>query len=260
MRVMRRLAWSVAGAVLVAGVGTAATAEAGRQSGAGRWVYSDKWGVVGRNTLNSPSADLRDGPWGRLVPGRHAATQPPPYGRGSLGLIVDGSTSVQTADKIAYGNETDFAGTRLRDLRTVRYSIFTGMDSLTGVALPGIAFEVDPHLTGGSDYSTLVYLPDRSAAPSAPATPIPGAWQRYDAAAARSAWFATGTTGGTIGCTLAAPCTFAVLKSRLPAAVVTYGVQIQKGRDNDFVGAVDGLRLNNTIFDFEFQGVRSRRA
>jgi hypothetical protein len=34
-----------------------------------------------------------------------------------------------------------------------------------------------------------------------------------------------------------------------------YSVQITKGRDNSFQGAVDALRINNTVFDFEEHGV-----
>ena len=38
-----------------------------------------------------------------------------------------------------------------------------------------------------------------------------------------------------------------------PATI--YTVAVTKGRDNSFVGAVDGLRLNDTIYDFEPFGV-----
>ncbi|MDX6744097.1 hypothetical protein [Actinocorallia sp. A-T 12471] len=256
----RPLALAMCGAVAagVAAVGATAAPASAAESG---WVYSDKWGVIGRNTLGSPVADLRFGPWGRTS-ATSAATQAPPYGRGSLGLEVAAGpdpTVVTNAEKVAYGNETDFAGLRLRDIRTVRYSIFAGMDSIDGVALPGIAFEVDPNLNDTVNYSTLGYLPHLSTAPSSPSPRLPNRWQEYDAAADGSQWFATGQTGADSGCILADPCTFAELKLALPNAVVTYSVQFQKGRDNAFVGAVDGLRLNNTVYDFEYNGVRKRK-
>ena len=35
-----------------------------------------------------------------------------------------------------------------------------------------------------------------------------------------------------------------------------YTVSISKGRDNVYVGAVDGLRINNDIYDFDVTGVQ----
>ncbi|MCD0449879.1 hypothetical protein LO762_11865 [Actinocorallia sp. API 0066] len=245
----------------LAAPGTAAVAAEG-DADKGNWVYTDRWGVIGRNTLGSPTADLRFGPWGRTSPTQNAARQDPPYGRGSLGIIVAGPQvpgDVLTAEKVAFGNEKEYAGVRLSSIRTLQYSIFTGMDT-TGAALPGISFEIDPNLTTGVDYSTIGYLPQDSTSPSAPDTPALNVWQRYDAAADGSAWFATGPTGPAINCEPTDPCTFAELKAALPNAVITYSVQFQKGRDNAFVGAVDGLRINDTIYDFEFNGVRKRRA
>ncbi|GLW09655.1 hypothetical protein Misp01_47840 [Microtetraspora sp. NBRC 13810] len=208
-------------------------------------VYADKWGVIGRNTIGSPSATLRFGPYGRRNPAAFAATQPPPFGVGSLGIIVGSGT-----EKINFGNETDFAGRRLAQIFTLGYWIFAGHNSLAGVSLPGIALEVDPNV-GPSDYASLVYLPDDATAPSAPATAAPNVWQRYAASATGSAWYATGVTGSTIGCTPTTPCSFATLKSLLPNAVISLSVGITKGRDNAFIGAVDGLQINREIYDFE---------
>ncbi|ROO84687.1 hypothetical protein EDD29_2214 [Actinocorallia herbida] len=274
MRVKKRAVLTMCGAVLagVAGAGSTAvsaaaadpeqaTTVAAEDAAGDPWVYSDKWGVIGRNTIGSPVAELRFGPWGRTT-AAPAATQKPPYGHGSLGLLVAAgpNPAVTTDDeKIAYGNETDFAGVRLRDIKTLSYSIFTAMDSIAQVALPGIAFEIDPKLNPGVTYSTLGYLPNISQSPSAPATPTQGRWQTYDAAATGSRWFATGATGPAINCTLASPCTFAQAKAALPNAVITYSVEFQKGRDNAFTGAVDGLRINDDLYDFEFKGVRKRR-
>ncbi|MGW0808243.1 hypothetical protein [Nonomuraea sp. NPDC002799] len=211
------------------------------------------WGVIGRNTLGGPNAVLRDGPYGRTSV-TFPATQPPPYGDGSLGLIVGSG-----ADSISFGNERTFAGVRLSSINTLRYWIFAGHTSLDGITLPNITIEADPNL-GGATFTSLVYLPDRSASPSAPEMPFPGVWQRYDAHTAGSSWFATGATGPEIDCTQAVPCSFATLKSRLPNAVISFSLGIGKGRDTRFVGAVDGLQVNQTIYDFEFTGVRSRRA
>ena len=40
---------------------------------------------------------------------------------------------------------------------------------------------------------------------------------------------------------------------------IIYTLAVGKGRDNIWVGAVDGLRYNNSIFDFELLGVFERR-
>ena len=211
---------------------------------------TDKWGVIGRNSEGSPSAVYRAGPYGREPATNSAADVPPPYGNGSLGLIVGSGT-----DEIAFGNETEFAELPLSDLTTLKYWVFAGTDSLAGVTLPGLSIEVDPNV-GATDYANLVYLPDSSTGPSAPAVRLPNTWQQYDAGAAGGAWYASGATGALINCTLASPCTFDELKARLPDAVITFSLGFTTGMDADpFIGAIDGLQVNTTLYDFEQLGV-----
>ncbi|MDH2430507.1 hypothetical protein [Sphaerisporangium sp. TRM90804] len=174
---------------------------------------------------------------------------PPPYGIGSLGLIAD------STDKITFGNETDFAELSISDITTLSYWAYAGAGSAEAVTVPSLTIEVDPNV-GASDYSTLVYLPDTSTSPSAPATRLANTWQQYDADAAGSQWYATGATGVLINCTIASPCTFDELKTRLPDAVITLSLAFTVGPDAPFIGAIDGLQVNNTIYDFEPLGVR----
>ncbi|MEV4566232.1 hypothetical protein AB0K12_20920 [Nonomuraea sp. NPDC049419] len=131
------------------------------------------------------------------------------------------------------------------------------MDSLTGVSLPNITIEADPN-AGSAAYTSLVCLPDASTSPSAPSARRPNVWQQYDASADDGKWWGTGSTGATITCTQASPCSFRQLKDKLPQAVISLSLGISKGRDNAFVGAVDGLQVNHTVYDFEFNGVRTR--
>ncbi|MFC4590819.1 hypothetical protein [Sphaerisporangium corydalis] len=173
---------------------------------------------------------------------------PPPYGVGSLGLIVGGSP-----DKIAFGDETDFAELRVSDLTTLKYWAYAGTDSPADVTVPGLSIEVDPNV-GTEAQATLVYLPDTSTSPSAPATRLPNTWQQYDAGAAGGQWYATGATGTLVNCTLATPCSFGDLKARLPDAVITLSLGFTE--DSAFIGALDGLQVNNTLYDFEPGGVR----
>ena len=41
-------------------------------------------------------------------------------------------------------------------------------------------------------------------------------------------------------------------------AVISFSVQISKGRDFAFSGMVDGLRINDTLYDFEPFGVEAK--
>ncbi|MFE1286345.1 hypothetical protein [Streptomyces sp. NPDC058751] len=60
-----------------------------------RVAESEHWGVIARNTIGSPVAALRDGPYGSYqVQGNNASS--PPYGKGSLGIqVADRSRSAR---------------------------------------------------------------------------------------------------------------------------------------------------------------------
>ena len=69
-------------------------------------MSSGNWGIVNRNTDGSPISDLRSGPF------------VPPLGKGALNLTVkDGS------EKVAFGNEMDFAGDLVKDLTEVGFHV-----------------------------------------------------------------------------------------------------------------------------------------
>lgn len=56
-------------------------------------IGTDHWGVITRNTIGSPVAALRDGPFGSF--GVTGSASRPPYGNGSLGIeVADDSTSL----------------------------------------------------------------------------------------------------------------------------------------------------------------------
>jgi hypothetical protein len=213
---------------------------------------SSHWGIIYRNVTGGPNAVLRAGPYSRNTIGSGPALVPPPYGVGSLGIIVGTG-----AEKVSFGNETDFFGLPLRDLNVMKYWVYAGADSLVGVSLPLISIEVNPHL-GTSTFTSLNYVPESSVPPSAPPARVPNTWQQYAATAAGSSWYATGSVGTAIGCTIVTTCSYDVLRSRLPNAAVSFSLAITKGHDNPFAGAVDGLQINHTVFDFERTGVFRR--
>ena len=170
-------------------------------------------------------------------------------GSGSLKFLV-GSGS----EKAAYGNEQDFFGQPVSGLTDVGFRVYTtGENTALGAPnMPSILFEVDPNLAANpTNFSSLVFVPNNSAS---------NQWSPYiDATQATSgSWFMTGAAGIATGCNLTTTCSFAQMQSRLAdggdaATILTLGVT--KGSDYAWQGAIDGLRINSQVFDFEANGV-----
>ena len=197
---------------------------------------SGNWGVVSRNVIGSPDINLRSGP------------TTPPLGKGSLKILVGDGT-----EKAAYGNELDFFGAPLASNTDASFGVYTTGENraISPANLPSLAFEVDPSgpdSDSAPNFSTLVSLPS-----DAPANQ----WSKQDASAGK--WFYTGAAGTASHCNQTTPCTFDEAKAAYPAATL-FTVQITKGRDSAWQGAVDALRINAQVFDFEASGVTVRTA
>jgi len=209
-------------------------------NGTNATVNSRNWGVIARNTIGSPDIFTRSGP----------AT--PPRGTGSLGFSVGAST-----EKAAYGNEKDFAGNTVAGLNQIGFSVYTtGEDAALGNPnMPSIAIEIDPNLTATpSNFSTVVFVPNNT---------TPNQWTTIDATdPAAGFWFLTGAAGTATGCTQATTCTFAQVKSALTngTGAVIGSIAVTKGRDFAWQGAIDALRVNAQVFDFEETGVTAGAA
>ncbi len=208
------------------------------------------WGIIDRNTIGSAVGALRSGPF---VPGSS-----PPFGDGSLGLqtsnnAISGTPAPPASEKISFGNEVDFIGDKVGDLAEVGFRVFTTGENLdAGAPMPNITFEIDPNLTGGNHYSSMVFIPDT------PSVGDVNKWSDYIDATSSGEWFLTGSAGGSTGCNTTTTCTFDELQTALAdggddAIILTAAVA--KGRDSTFAGAVDGLRINDTVYDFEPFGV-----
>jgi hypothetical protein len=190
-----------------------------------------------------------------------------PTGLGLTGSLGQGSLGIRTGspeDKAAFGNSTLFNGTLVKNLTALSFSVFTTKEnSRNGTSLanlPNLTFEIDPNMEGVfSDYSSLVFIP-------APLTveQSNSAWTSIDATSPTGGLW--GLTGTHTACRLdGAHCTFADLKVYLDEvaigpldtqeAVITYSGAFSKGRDLAWSGAVDRLRVNNWLFDFEPFGV-----
>ncbi len=231
---------------------TGATGAAGPQGPQGTSVQgapgpalsSGNWGIVNRTTIGSPTANLRSGP------------AKPPVGTGALNFSVKDGT-----EKISFGNEVDsIAGGLFANVSAVGFHVYTTGENITAGAgtanMPSITFEIDPNRAGsGSNYSSLVYMPPNSAA---------NAWSGYIDATSTGLWGGTGGAFTGSKCDInGTRCTFEELMTHLndggdPATILTGAVT--RGRDFSWSGAIDGLRINDTVFDFEETGVFARTA
>jgi hypothetical protein len=224
----KTIAVAVAAVVTLAGAATASAAVV---------PANDNWGVVNRNVIGAADAQLRTGP------------APTPFGVGSLNLSVASAN-----DKIAYGNEVDYAGDLVSDLTAVGFHVYTtGENSLLAAAnMPSITFEIDPNGAGNTttSFSSLVYTPAANSASNQ--------WSPFIDATTTGFWGLTGTQFNSPAtadnCGINGPrCTFAQVKAFLATGTgaTIYTAQITKGRDNAWHGAVDGLVINDTTIDFE---------
>ncbi|MDX2847157.1 hypothetical protein [Actinacidiphila glaucinigra] len=220
----------------------------------GDGIGADHWGVITRNTIGSPVAALRDGPFGSF--GVTGSASRPPYGNGSLGIeVADDSTSLTPpSEKVDFGNEVDFYGSRVRDLTKLGFHVFQTGENVGygGIRnLPNIRFEINPRLPSlpGDTYSTMVWSP--------PAVAQANQWSGFLDATTTGDWFLSGNELAPL-CTQSSPCSFTTLRNGLQQATILT-VAVGKGRDHNWVGAVDGLRINRYVYDFEADGVRARR-
>ncbi|PJN10103.1 hypothetical protein CG723_20585 [Streptomyces sp. CB01635] len=242
-------------AVVASTLPGSASADAGGTGG------SDHWGVIARNTIGSPVAALRNGPFGTY--GVTGTAARPPYGVGSLGIeVADKSTSRpdSAAEKIDFGNEVDFYNKPVLGLNKLGFHVFqTGENVDYGGTknLPNIRLEIDANLSTlpADNYTTLVWVPDAVLATNR--------WSGYINATTSGYWYLTGAEGSVTHCAASDACSFADVKAALNDggdAPKILTVAVGKGRDHLWAGAVDGLRINDTIYDFEANGVRALRA
>jgi hypothetical protein len=213
--------------------------------------FGAHWGIITRNTIGSAVADLRAGPYGSF--GVTGASAHPPFGIGSLGIQVsDDATTVAggPAEKVAYGNEVDFLGDLVSDLDRVGFRVFQPQENadINVRNMPNITLEINPDLTGRT-YTSMVWVPD--------AAPVTNRWTGFIDATTTGDWYFTGGTGADTGCNQTTFCSFADAKAALGPNASIDTVAVTKGRDDEWVGAVDGLRINDNVYDFEPTGVKT---
>ena len=208
-------------------------------------LTSGDFGVIYRNTIGSPVADLRSGPGD------------PALGSGSLSLLVaadtDTSTSLGDTEKVSYGVSIRDP---LREITEVGFRVFTTAENMklstaANPNMPGITIEMDPNVAAiATDYTSLVWAPPEGQA---------NEWSPYLDGTKEGLWGFTGSAFNGNKCSInGTRCTLAEAMALLnddatPAEPITFAVT--KGRDHAFQGAVDDLRLNGRTADFEEGGV-----
>ena len=213
------------------------------------------WGVIDRNTVGSGVADLRAGPYGSY--GVTGAAAAPPSGIGSLGIQVsDNATSQSPAsEKVSFGNEVDFYGNPVSGLSQVGFHVFQTVENVIigSRNMPNITLEINPNVAS-VNYTGMVWVPDPS--------PAPDRWSSFIDAATTGDWYFTNSAVATAtGCTQALTCSLADAKQGLvdendgSGAATINTIAITKGRDDEWEGAVDDLRINSKIYNFEPYGV-----
>ena len=224
------------------------------QSGVSPTYQGPNWGVIDRNTIGSPVADLRAGPF------TAGANGTPPSGDGSLGIVVGSGN-----EKAAFGDEVDFVGDNVSDLNQVGFQVYNTKENRTdntsnsgAVNMPSIGIEINPNGAGGTTtgFSTMVFSPTSNSPDYQ--------WSPYIDATdgSQGLWGLTGSQFNSPAtqdnCGLNGPrCTFAQMQAFLATGngAQMGAVQITKGRDYAWQGAVDDLRINDQVFNFEPFGV-----
>jgi len=223
----------------------------------GTVVYAGpEWHPFYRNIIGSPQVGPQPGP-GPLGP---------PFGVGSLSLLVgDYSAEPGDEEKAVWGNERDFIGDPVAGLEEVGFQVYNTEENIDRGQeeepprpnMPNIAFEIDPEGAGGTttNFSTLLFSPGSNS--------LPNVWSQYIDATTTGVWGLTGAQfnepATQENCGFNGPqCTFAEVQAFLAsgegAKIGT--VAVQKGSDLAWQGAVDGLRINDAIYDFEPFGTK----
>lgn len=247
----------------VAGVSTLAMAGSGlflsTALAGGKDAQPEHWGIINRNTIGSPVAELRDGP--AVISPTTGQISAPPFGKGSLEIeVADQAVNPSkngglAQEKVSFGNEVDFAGDPVSGVNQVGFYVLrTDEDVQQGGLnnLPNITFEINPDLTNIT-YTSMVWVPDGTNVPV-------NEWSPYIDATSNGQWYFTGHAGTATGCNQTTMCSFSGAQAALGPNATILTVAVAKGRDNQFQGAVDGLRINDKIYDFEADGVHAKGA
>jgi hypothetical protein len=179
-----------------------------------------------------------------------------PTGFGSSALhlntpATDADPGTGDDNKVTIGTGVP-AGTPLSALEDgISYWTYRSVDSTaTDIQLPAINLFVDPDGDGPAGAATLIYEPVYTE----PATVVDdeGVWQQWDAYKSGSAkWWRTNAPVGGIPCAFDCFVAIGDILAANPDATILGVAVNQGGGNNGLHGAVDGLSLLGTTYDFE---------
>jgi hypothetical protein len=158
---------------------------------------------------------------------------------------------------VSFGNEVDFFNDPVSGLSDVGFRVFQTAEnaSIGSRNLPNISIEINPNVAS-VNYTTMVWVPD-------PVSTL-NRWSGFINAATTGDWYFTnGSVATATGCTQALTCSLADAKQALvdqndgSGAATIDTIAVSKGRDNAWAGAVDNLRINDKVYDFEPWGVQA---
>lgn len=206
---------------------------------AGPVASSGSWGRFDESVTGSPVTDLRAGPV--------SPTTAPPFGQGSLGI------SARSDEVATYGNRVDFHGDPVHGLSQVGLRLYPAAESAGAASLPEIVITGDPDLND-THSGSLIFTPRVGLTANA--------WSGYfDAMNPENGdWWQT--VGG-MGClNPGGRCSFGEAAGWWddgdgePATIRSISLRTRSGVA--WQGAIDGLRINGEVFDFEEHGVGVR--
>ena len=173
----------------------------------------------------------------------------PPSGSGSASITVSGGGGELFTTS---GQVLGVAGTKLSALTALQFSTYVIASDNPAVTAT-LQIEADYDVTDGNTayQGRLVYEPYHLGV-----NPVPGTWQTWNALTG-AAWWATGAPGnGT--CPQSTPCTFVALVTAFPnvgfrnvGAANVVGFKVGSTPGLNATVAVDALRINGTLVDFE---------
>ena len=216
------------------------------------------WGQIDRNTLGSPTVVLRGGPF--------VGPSSPPDGDGSLQITANGvprTPSPTEAEQATFGNEVDFVGDLFADIDELGFHVYTtGENNARGNPnMPVIKMELDSNLTAARRATISRRSRGRRRTRLPTCGRVTSMRRQQRASPSGTGFILSGEEGTVTGCNISTPCTFGQVQNALdddPSSAgdaSLYNVAVGKGRDFAWSGAVDALRVSDTIYDFEPFGV-----
>ncbi|GAB5589227.1 hypothetical protein Unana1_04127 [Umbelopsis nana] len=229
----------------------------------GHGKLNSRWQINLRNTIGSRGISLANGPAVVVLDGNYFTVSAPPFGNGSINLLAGPPPQKEIPpdlqEKAGFRNEVDYYAQLFQTISKVGFYVFNARKDSHAPRVPSnpptIEFEVWFHLPNEQTpvYTLIVWQPPSS-------VPV-NQWSDFIDATKVGTWWLTNDDVIKSGCGPKpdSQCSFGELKKKTNSTdwqAYIESVGISKGPiAYDWQGAVDGLRINDKIMDFEAEGV-----